>query len=92
MGGCVSSEAAAGGDLNDALPNVFHVVNIDDHGGRISEGHLEVSDAHISFHQRGKDPLRWPLKSLRRYGAENTVFSFEAGRKCSTGPGIYAFR
>ena len=40
----------------------------------------------------GENAIRWPLKSLRRYGAEDDVFSIEAGRKCPTGPGIYAFR
>ena len=35
---------------------------------------------------------RWPLRCLRRYGAEADVFSFESGRKCETGAGIYAFR
>ena len=46
----------------------------------------------LIFHQKGKDVVMWPLKSLRRYGAEADIFSFESGRKCDTGPGIYAFR
>ncbi len=46
----------------------------------------------LVLHQKGKDAVCWPLKSLRRYGAEADVFSFESGRKCDTGPGIYAFR
>ena len=46
----------------------------------------------LVLHQKGKDAVHWPLKSLRRYGAEADVFSFESGRKCKTGPGIYAFR
>lgn len=37
-------------------------------------------------------PIRWPLKSLRRYGFDADLFSFESGRRCATGPGIYAFR
>lgn len=31
-------------------------------------------------------------RSLRRYGFDAELFSFECGRRCPTGPGIYAFR
>ena len=34
----------------------------------------------------------WPLKSLRRYGADEDVFSFESGRRCPMGEGIFAFK
>ena len=34
----------------------------------------------------------WPLKSLRRYGADDDVFSFESGRRCPMGEGIFAFK
>lgn len=29
---------------------------------------------------------------MRRYGFDSELFSFECGRRCPTGPGIYAFR
>ena len=64
---------------------------MDELGNRLSSGQLEINDTELVLHQKGKDPIRWPLKTLRRYGYERQVFSFETGRRCPTGPGIYAF-
>lgn len=86
--GCVHSRA----NINDLHPNMFHVMNVDDLGNLIAPGQLEITDLDIILYQRGKHSVRWPLRCLRRYGYDAEIFSFESGRRCSTGPGIYAFK
>ena len=36
--------------------------------------------------------MRWPIRCLKRYGYSEGVFSFELGRRCPTGAGVYAFK
>lgn len=86
--GCVSSKA----DINDRHPNIFQVTNVNDQGRPISPGKLQVTETELVLYQRGKEPTKWPLRSLRKYGFDTEVFSFECGRRCPTGHGIYAFR
>ncbi|KOC71107.1 Fibroblast growth factor receptor substrate 2 [Habropoda laboriosa] len=86
--GCINSRT----DINDLHPNVFQVMNVDDLGNLITPGRLEVTETDIVLYQRGKQPIKWPLRCLRRYGHDAEIFSFESGRRCSTGPGIYAFK
>lgn len=79
--GCVSSRA-----------NVFQVMNVNDQGKPIARGRLEITEIDIIFHQNGKQETKWPLRCLRRYGYDSELFSFESGRRCPTGEGIYAFK
>lgn len=67
-------------------------MNVDEMCNPLHPGQLEVNEADLVLHQRGKIPVRWPIKSLRRYGFDAQLFSFECGRRCPTGPGIYAFK
>ncbi|XP_053148665.1 docking protein 3 [Hemicordylus capensis] len=48
--------------------------------------HLMLKDS-----QSGKTLYTWPYAFLRRFGQEKTVFSFEAGRRCESGEGLFTF-
>lgn len=82
----------AKGELENSNPRVFHVWNVDDLGRHVNPGKIEVTEADLILRQKGKTPIHWPLRSLRRYGFDAELFSFESGRRCPTGPGIYAFK
>ncbi|KAG8128421.1 hypothetical protein E2320_015287 [Naja naja] len=41
--------------------------------------------------QSGQIQYNWPYTFLRRFGQEKSVFSFEAGRRCDSGEGIFTF-
>ncbi|CAG9760026.1 unnamed protein product [Ceutorhynchus assimilis] len=88
--GCVNSKT----DINDTHPNIFHVINVNDRGRPYSRGKLEVTETELILHQKGKNPIKWPLRSLRKYGwdVDTDVFSIECGRRSPTGPGYYAFK
>lgn len=76
----------------DHFPRTFKVYNVDDQGQERNAGKIEITDTELVLYQKGKEPFRWPLRSLRRYGFDAELFSFESGRRCPTGPGIYAFK
>jgi len=86
--GCVAGKL----DINDVHPDMFTVLNVDEMGSKVSPGQIKITDSHLVLFQKGKSPVSWPFKSLRRYGFESEMFSFESGRRCPTGPGIYAFK
>jgi len=71
---------------------IFKVTNVDNNGEDRNPGYIEITTDSLVLHQRNKEPISWPLHGLRRYGFDADLFSFESGRRCPTGPGIYAFR
>ncbi|XP_065356657.1 uncharacterized protein LOC135951029 [Calliphora vicina] len=55
-------------------------------------GFLEITPHELVFIAPEQEPVAWALQHLRRYGLTGNIFSFEAGRRCPTGPGIYTLR
>lgn len=86
--GCLHSKK----ETSDLHPNVFRVVNVDENGVYLCSGQLEITENDLILYREGRDSTVWPLHSLRRYGFEEGMFSFESGRRCETGEGIYAFK
>ena len=70
----------------------FRVYNVDKNGVARTMGRIEITEEDLILYQKGKDSICWPLRSLRRYGFDAELFSFESGRRCPTGQGIYAFK
>lgn len=76
-------------DRNLQLPHnkLFKVINVDDLGKEMSLGKIEITEYELILHQENKNPMKWPLRLLRRYGHDNNLFTFECGRRCATGEG-----
>lgn len=73
--GCLHSRNEA----SDLHPNVFRVVNINENGSELCSGQLEITESTIVLYREGRETTVWPLHSLRRYGFEGEIFSFESG-------------
>lgn len=73
--------------------NVFEVHNLGDNEQVLGKGILEVTNSELVYIDAATgDRWSWPIKYLRRYGCNGVrVFSFEAGRRCPGGEGLYAF-
>uniref|UniRef100_A0A3Q3RAM4 IRS-type PTB domain-containing protein n=1 Tax=Monopterus albus TaxID=43700 RepID=A0A3Q3RAM4_MONAL len=70
----------------------FKVTNVDDEGNKLGSGIMELTQTELILHTRKRDAIRWPYLCLRRYGYDSNLFSFESGRRCQTGQGIFAFK
>ncbi|KPP66347.1 hypothetical protein Z043_115158 [Scleropages formosus] len=68
------------------------VINVDDDGNELGSGTMELTEDELILHTRKRDAVKWPYLCLRRYGYDSNLFSFESGRRCQTGQGIFAFK
>ncbi|XP_029379631.1 fibroblast growth factor receptor substrate 2 [Echeneis naucrates] len=90
MGGCLSCPEKE--SVPDNHQSKFKVINVDDDGNELGSGVMELTDAELVLHTHRRDDVRWPYLCLRRYGYDSNLFSFESGRRCQTGQGIFAFK
>ncbi|KAJ0029114.1 hypothetical protein NQD34_004111 [Periophthalmus magnuspinnatus] len=90
MGGCLSCPEKE--SIPDNHQSKFKVINGDDDGNELGCGVMELTEAELVLHTHRRDDVRWPYLCLRRYGYDSNLFSFESGRRCQTGQGIFAFK
>lgn len=59
----------------------------------LSKGVMEITSSDLIYTFSGTTQIIvWSMKYLRRMGRDGSIFYFEAGRKCATGEGLYAFK
>ncbi|XP_068015874.1 fibroblast growth factor receptor substrate 3 [Melanerpes formicivorus] len=90
MGSCCS--CLCRDSIPDNHPTKFKVTNVDDEGRELGAGVMELTQRELLLHTHKRDAVRWPYLCLRRYGYDSNLFSFESGRRCQTGQGIFAFK
>uniref|UniRef100_A0A452IM89 IRS-type PTB domain-containing protein n=1 Tax=Gopherus agassizii TaxID=38772 RepID=A0A452IM89_9SAUR len=90
MGSCYSYLCRD--SVPDNHPTKFKVTNVDDEGNALGSGIMELTQMELILHTHKRDAVRWPYLCLRRYGYDSNLFSFESGRRCQTGQGIFAFK
>ncbi|XP_059360583.1 fibroblast growth factor receptor substrate 2-like [Carassius carassius] len=78
--------------IPDNQHNKFKVINVDDDGNELGSGVMELTEEELILHTHKRDTVRWSYLCLRRYGYDSNLFSFESGRRCQTGQGIFAFK
>ncbi|XP_066524538.1 fibroblast growth factor receptor substrate 2a [Hoplias malabaricus] len=90
MGSC--SSCPQNNTIPDNHHSKFKVINVDDDGNELGSGVMELTGAELILHTRRREEVKWPYLCLRRYGYDSNLFSFESGRRCQTGQGIFAFK
>ncbi|KAM6182718.1 fibroblast growth factor receptor substrate 3 [Erethizon dorsatum] len=85
--GCLNRDS-----VPDNHPTKFKVTNVDDEGVELGVGVMELTQSELVLHLQRREAVRWPYLCLRRYGYDSNLFSFESGRRCQTGQGIFAFK
>ncbi|XP_030070631.1 fibroblast growth factor receptor substrate 2 [Microcaecilia unicolor] len=90
MGSCCSCPDKE--TVPDNHRNKFKVINVDDDGNELGSGVMELTDTELILYTRKRDSVKWSYLCLRRYGYDSNLFSFESGRRCQTGQGIFAFK
>uniref|UniRef100_A0A8B9TKE7 Fibroblast growth factor receptor substrate 3 n=1 Tax=Anas platyrhynchos TaxID=8839 RepID=A0A8B9TKE7_ANAPL len=90
MGSCCS--CLCRDSIPDNHPSKFKVTNVDDEGNELGSGIMELTQTELILHTHKRDAVQWPYLCLRRYGYDSNLFSFESGRRCQTGQGIFAFK
>lgn len=55
-------------------------------------GNIKVTTNTLELIRLGVPTMVWPLRSLRQYGHDADIFTFESGRRGPQGPGVYSFR